>query len=43
MGADEWHEMLCVETVNAGENAVTLEHGKTHTMQAHITVEDVKA
>lgn len=42
MGPDEWHEMLCVETVNAGTDAVTLEPGKTHTMQAHITVEGAK-
>jgi glucose-6-phosphate 1-epimerase len=39
MGPDEWHEMLCVETVNAGANAVTLAPGKTHTMQAHISVQ----
>lgn len=38
MGPDEWHEMLCVETVNAAANAVTLAPGKTHTMQAHISV-----
>ncbi len=39
MGPDEWHEMLCVETVNAGVNAITLAPGKTHAMTAHITVE----
>jgi glucose-6-phosphate 1-epimerase len=39
MGPDEWHEMLCVETVNAATNAITLAPGKTHTMQAHISVE----
>jgi len=43
MGPDEWHEMLCVETVNAAANAITLATGKTHTMRAHITVEGVKA
>ncbi len=43
MGPDEWHEMLCVETVNAGANAVTLESGQTHTMQAYITVEGTKS
>ena len=43
MGPDEWHEMLCVETVNAGANAVTLAAGKTHTMAAHITLEGAKA
>jgi len=39
MGPDEWHEMLCVETVNASESPVTLAQGKTHTMQAVISVE----
>lgn len=39
MGPDEWHEMLCVETVNAAANAITLAPGKTHTMQARISVE----
>jgi glucose-6-phosphate 1-epimerase len=43
MGPDEWHEMLCVETVNAGVNSVTLEPGKTHAMTAHITVENAGA
>jgi glucose-6-phosphate 1-epimerase len=39
MAPDEWHEMLALETVNAGENRVTLAQGKTHTMQAYVTVE----
>lgn len=39
MGADEWHEMLCVETVNAAANTVTLAPGETHAMQALISVE----
>ncbi|WP_263366825.1 D-hexose-6-phosphate mutarotase [Edaphobacter bradus] len=39
MGPDEWHEMLCVETVNAAANAITLAPGTTHTMQAHITIQ----
>lgn len=38
MGPDEWHEMVCVETVNAGPNAVTLASKSTYVMQAHITV-----
>ncbi|MDE3105028.1 MAG: D-hexose-6-phosphate mutarotase [Acidobacteriota bacterium] len=41
MAADEWHEMLCVETVNAGANRITLEPGHTHTMAAHIRTEKV--
>lgn len=39
MGPDEWHEMLCVETVNAAANTITLATGKTHTMQAHISAQ----
>jgi glucose-6-phosphate 1-epimerase len=39
MGADEWQRMLCVETVNAAANAITLGSGESHTMEAHITVE----
>ena len=39
LGPDEWHEMLCVETVNAAANTVTLAPGEAHTMQAHISVE----
>ena len=38
MGPDEWPEMLCVETVNAAVNAVTLASGTSHTMQTRITV-----
>jgi len=38
MAPDEWHEMVCVETVNAAVNAVTLPPGKTHTMQTRISV-----
>ncbi|WP_348267596.1 D-hexose-6-phosphate mutarotase [Edaphobacter paludis] len=41
LGPDEWHEMLCVETVNAAANTVTLAPGKTHSMQAHISVEKI--
>jgi glucose-6-phosphate 1-epimerase len=39
MSGDEWHEMLCVETVNAAANTVTLPPGQTHAMQAVISVE----
>jgi glucose-6-phosphate 1-epimerase len=35
-GDDEWPGMLCIETVNAHENAVTLPAGQTHAMTAHI-------
>jgi glucose-6-phosphate 1-epimerase len=39
----EWHEYIAVETSNAAVNAITLAQGATHVMQAHVTVEDVKA
>jgi glucose-6-phosphate 1-epimerase len=42
MGPDEWHEMICVETVNAGANAVTLAPKATHVMEAHIIVASTK-
>ncbi len=38
MGPDEWHEMLCVETVNAGADSVTLAAHGTHSMTALVTV-----
>ena len=43
LGPDEWHEMLCVETVNAGANAITLLPKSAHTMQAKITVGGLEA
>ena len=39
----EWHEYVAVETVNAAANSITLASGATDVMQAHVTVEDVKA
>jgi glucose-6-phosphate 1-epimerase len=42
MGVEEWERMLCVETVNAAANAVTLAWGESHTMQARITVESAQ-
>jgi glucose-6-phosphate 1-epimerase len=41
MEPSEWHEFLAIETVNAAANEVTLAPGATHTMQAHISVEDI--
>lgn len=35
-GDDEWPRMLCIETANAGANAVFLAPGATHTMRAVI-------
>lgn len=38
-GDDEWTMMLCIETCNVGDSAVTLESGATHIMTAEIAVE----
>lgn len=35
---DGWHESICVEAVNVGQQSVTLSPGDTHTMQANISV-----
>jgi glucose-6-phosphate 1-epimerase len=35
---DGWKRMLCVETANAGENAVLLGPGESHKMTARIRV-----
>ncbi len=43
LDANDWHEFLCVEAVNAAANKVTLPSGKTHTMQAHVAIEPLKA
>jgi len=43
MGPDEWHEMVCVETVNAGPNTITLAPGASHVMQAHIAIKGIAA
>jgi glucose-6-phosphate 1-epimerase len=43
MDPTEWHEFIAVETVNAGVNSVTLAAGETHTMKAHVTIEDIDA
>ena len=37
-GDDEWPQMLCIETANAGANAITLAPGKSHAMRAVISV-----
>jgi glucose-6-phosphate 1-epimerase len=38
-GDDEWKQMVCVETCNAADHAITLPAGKSHTMTAIISVE----
>lgn len=37
-GDNEWPHMLCVETVNAFHNSITLAPGETHTLAATISV-----
>jgi glucose-6-phosphate 1-epimerase len=39
MAADEWQGMICVETANVAENAVTLEAGASHRMIGTVSVE----
>ena len=39
MDAEEWPKMLCVETVNAAANTITLGSGQSHTMEACVTVQ----
>jgi glucose-6-phosphate 1-epimerase len=41
MEPDGWRGMLCVESANVGESAVTLRPGETHTMRAEIWVEAI--
>jgi glucose-6-phosphate 1-epimerase len=40
MSPDSWQTMTCIETANAADNALILQPGKHHTMQAHITVRE---
>jgi glucose-6-phosphate 1-epimerase len=39
LGADDWRRLLCVETANAADDAVTLAAGECHVMSATIRVE----
>lgn len=39
MSPDGWRQMTCIETANAGENAVTLHPREAHVMEADISVE----
>ncbi len=38
MSAEAWKQMVCIETANALENAITLKPGAVHTMTAKIEV-----
>ena len=37
-GDDEWPRMACIETANAGANAITLAPGERHSMRAVVSV-----
>lgn len=39
--ADEWRQMICVETANALENSVVISPGRTHTMSVEYRVESL--
>lgn len=39
MAPEEWHDMICVETANASDNAVHLAAGKSHTLKTVVRVE----
>ncbi|MDR3744830.1 MAG: D-hexose-6-phosphate mutarotase [Acidobacteriaceae bacterium] len=41
LAPDEWRGMLCVETANEGDSAITLPAGAKHTMRAVFSVESV--
>jgi len=41
MEPDAWLHMACIETANVGDDAITLQPGETHTMRAHVTVEEL--
>jgi D-hexose-6-phosphate mutarotase len=37
-GDEEWSKMVCIETANNADHAITLAPGQTHTMTALISV-----
>jgi len=39
IGENEWQRMVCIETANAADNAITLEPGERHRMSASIGIE----
>jgi glucose-6-phosphate 1-epimerase len=41
MTAESWKSMTCVETANAVDNALVLQSGEAHTMEASFTVEEL--
>jgi D-hexose-6-phosphate mutarotase len=43
LGDDEWMQMVCVETANTGDDAVTLAPGARHEMAAILSCETVSS
>ncbi len=43
LGEWDWHEMVCVETVNANRDALTVAPGESFSMAQHITVQRSKS
>lgn len=41
MNPDGWQKMACIETANAADNALVLQPGGHHSMQAHISVQEL--
>jgi D-hexose-6-phosphate mutarotase len=41
-GADEWPQMLCIETCNFYDKAITVQPGQTHTMSTQLKIENEK-
>jgi len=41
MNPDGWRGMTCIETANAAENAITLAPRSAHTVEAHLSVEEL--
>jgi len=41
MEPDAWLHMACIETANVGDDTIALQPGETHTMRAHVSVEDL--
>jgi glucose-6-phosphate 1-epimerase len=39
--ANEWRNMICVETANALENSVVISPNRTHTMSVEYSVESL--
>lgn len=41
MAAESWKEMVCIETANAADNAVSMAHGESHRLAVKIAVETI--